>query len=89
MHAEIAKKTEECKTVVEKMMALKGVTEISSDSYQVKKSMQSREFISQNNMPDSMWREYAKVSEFNVLSLKTLGKAKAKEEEKKQQAKCK
>ncbi len=77
-NAVIEKKIEECKTVVEKMMAQKGVTEISTDRYQVKKSLQSREFISQKCLPNSIWKEYAKVSEFNVLSVKTLGKAKCK-----------
>merc|ERR1711977_597062 len=76
--AAMAKTVEQCKTAIEKMLLTKKVSEIKTDSYEVKKSTQSREFCSKKDMPLNVWNQYCKKSTFSVLALKPLKSAKAK-----------
>merc|ERR1711924_353918 len=76
--AAMAKTIEQCKTAIEKMLMSKKADEIVTDSYEVKKSTQSREFLSKKDCPANVWSKYCKSSTFSVLSLKAKKSAKAK-----------
>merc|ERR1712232_234900 len=76
--AAMKKKVEECKTKIEAAMAKMDVTEITTKKYSITKRMQSREFVSKKDMPNEVWKKYAKTTEFPVLSFKKAAGAKAK-----------
>ena len=76
--AAMAKTVEQCKIAVEKMLLSKKVTERKTDSYEVKKNMISREFVSKKDMPLNVWSQYSQVSTFSNLYLKPLRSAKTK-----------
>mmetsp|Transcript_9373 Transcript_9373/g.13878 ORF Transcript_9373/g.13878 Transcript_9373/m.13878 type:complete len:132 (-) Transcript_9373:64-459(-) len=77
--AAMKKKIEECKTQVEAFLAKENVTELTTSKYKVNKRMQSRESVSKKDVPENIWNEYAKKSEFAVLAFTALtGKRSAK-----------
>lgn len=83
--AAAAKKIEECKTKVEGVLSKAKIMELETQNYKVTKRMQSKEFVSQKDMPADVWSKYCKKSTFAVLSFTALtgkrsagAKAKAK-----------
>ena len=64
---------EACKTAVEEAMARSGEKTITTMSFSVDKRMQSRESCSKKDLPAEIWEQYAKSSDFSVLTLKPLG----------------
>ncbi len=81
MEDDAKKIIESCKTAVEMQMAKTGQTCIATVSFTVDKRTQSRESVSVKDLPADIRAQYAKTSEFSVLTLKPVGgkpKAKAK-----------
>ena len=91
--AAMEKIVEQSKTAIENMLMDRRTNEIKTESYEVKKSEQSREFVTKKDMPADIWDKYAKKSSFSVLALKPLksanAKAKAKAKARKAAAKAK
>ena len=87
--AAMKKTVESCKSAVEALLAKCNVTEIKSDSYEVKKSSRSMEFMSKKDVPASVWSQYAKSSTFSVLALKALSGKRASKAKAKAKAKVK
>merc|ERR1719499_2252529 len=83
--AAIKKRIEDCKSKVEGLLTKQGVNDILTSKYKVNKRMQSRETVSKKDVPLNVWTQYAKTSEFSVISFTSLAgkkqpsaKAKAK-----------
>eukprot|EP00746_Dinoflagellata_sp_MGD_P167651 gnl/MRDRNA2_/MRDRNA2_98463_c0_seq1.p2 gnl/MRDRNA2_/MRDRNA2_98463_c0~~gnl/MRDRNA2_/MRDRNA2_98463_c0_seq1.p2 ORF type:complete len:124 (-),score=34.26 gnl/MRDRNA2_/MRDRNA2_98463_c0_seq1:19-390(-) len=72
------KEIESCKTAVEIAMAKTGMTSIKTTSFSVDKRSQTRESCSKADLPADIFNKYKKTSTFTVMTLKPLGKAKAK-----------
>merc|ERR1712187_77623 len=87
--AAMKKTVEQCKTAIEKMLLDRKTDMIGTDSYEVKKSSQTREFLSKKDVPVNIWTQYAKSSTFSVLALKPLKSSKAKAKAKAKAAKAK
>mmetsp|Transcript_125942 Transcript_125942/g.350887 ORF Transcript_125942/g.350887 Transcript_125942/m.350887 type:complete len:140 (+) Transcript_125942:61-480(+) len=75
---EAKKIIESCKTEVETTMMKTGMSVIKTATFEVSKRSQTRESVSKADLPADVWKKYAKMSEFTVLALKDLGKAKGK-----------
>ena len=74
-------KIEEYKTKVESLLAKAGTSHLATAKYRVERRLQSSEGISQKDVPDYIWKQYAKKSLFTtILTFKVgaVGKAKAK-----------
>mmetsp|Transcript_102362 Transcript_102362/g.285208 ORF Transcript_102362/g.285208 Transcript_102362/m.285208 type:complete len:148 (-) Transcript_102362:211-654(-) len=69
---------ETCKSDVEAVMTKAGLDVVTTAKYEVKKSVRRRESCSKQDLPKSIWEQYAKTTEYVVLLLKELSKAKAK-----------
>ena len=74
-------KIEENKTKVESLLTKAGTSHLATAKYRVEGRLQSSEGISQNDVPDYIWKQYAKKSRFTTtltFKLGAVGKAKAK-----------
>merc|ERR1719476_412086 len=63
---------ETCKTAVEAALAKSGEMFVITENFTVEKRNQSRESCSKKDMPSEIWEQYAKTSEYSVLTLKPL-----------------
>merc|ERR1719401_1658451 len=72
----MAKKVEACKTQVESILVKSNLMELQTANYKVSKRMQTRETCSKKDLPADIWSQYAKSSQFSVLTFTALtGKA--------------
>jgi len=73
---ELQKRHEKYRKVVEEHMIKEGVTELShrieNDSYQIKKTLTSRETISKKELPRDVWERYSKSSSYSIIRVKKL-----------------
>ena len=65
---------EECKTQVEAFLVKARATDLTTAKYKVQKRLQSREGISKKDVPANIWTQYAKKSEFAILTFIALAK---------------
>ena len=60
----------EIKLLVSDIMEEEKTNILTTENYEVKKRTQNRTHLSQRDIPEDIWKKYAKVKEFSALYLK-------------------
>lgn len=73
---DLQKRHERYRKIIEEHMISEGVVELTqkvdSDSYQIKKTLMTRETISKKELPKEVWDRYSKASSFSIIRVKKL-----------------
>ena len=73
---DLQKRHERYRKIIEEHMISEGVVELTqkvdSDSYQIKKTLMTRETISKKELPKEVWDRYSKASSFSISRVKKL-----------------
>ena len=73
---DLQKRHERYRKLIEDHMLNEGVADlchkIDNDSYQIKKTLTSRETISKKELPKDVWEKYSKSSSYSIIRVKKL-----------------
>ena len=73
---DLQKRHERYRKIIEDYMINEGVVELShelsNDSYQIKKTLTTRESISKKELPKEVWDRYSKTSSYSIIRIKKL-----------------
>jgi len=73
---DLQKRHERYRKIIEEHMISEGVVELTqkveTDSYQIKKTLMTRETISKKELPKEVWDRYSKASSFSIIRVKKL-----------------
>jgi hypothetical protein len=73
---DLQKRHERYRKIIEEHMMREGLVEltqkIDGDSYQIKKTLSSRETISKKELPKEVWDRYSKSSTYSMIRVKKL-----------------
>jgi len=67
--SKLEKKNKIYRTRIEKYMDANGLSQFTADNLRVKRTTQSRQFITRKDIPREVWRKYSKDSVFYVYTL--------------------
>lgn len=67
--SKLEKKNKIYRTRIEKYMDANGLSQFTADNLRVKRTTQSRQFITRKDMPREVWSKYSKDSVFYVYTL--------------------
>lgn len=73
---DLQKRHERYRKIIEEHMISEGIVEltqkIDSDSYQIKKTLMTRETISKKELPKEVWDRYSKACSYSTIRVKKL-----------------
>lgn len=67
--SKLEKKNKIYRTRIEKYMDANGLSQFTADNLRVKRTTQSRQFITRKDIPREVWSKYSKDSVFYVYTL--------------------